>query len=484
MVTLPEDDFSNTFPLGINGSHKPACQFKIQQKYLEASEYLNEQFEAVRDKVIAVLVEYLEAFKAYAANNIVFDYINVITGNAYDQLLLVWNRWRHEARTDLDTLERITFSLADWAEELLKERNYLRDELYVWEPEDYGKVEYSLPLPLKWKSFIDPPDWHPITRIFLKQSPAMAAERTLFEGVHTLAIGLGAFNMQGSMMPPFTGTATIFGQHVTTFDLHHYHFLGSCTYLLAKDFVGNEFEVVGDYKREDHGSIHLHSLTVRGPNMEVVLYVDGTIVIRNPGSAETQCRGDFCAVKMDDMFVTCNRQTRGCSITVSGKYFGRISGLLGNYNYEPSDDQVGPDGSRARHAAEMGRMWALSSDTCYQGNQVISVRNLHEAEEVDLCRRIFLSSSSPLSYCFVEVDPRPYFQHCIKDHGQADFGLSLYNTPCDAVAAYRTQCSSREIHLSVPDECQEESSNYERSEHQAAQRAKELWARISFDDKL
>lgn len=280
-------------------------------------------------------------------------------------------------------------------------------------------------------------------------------KRAVFEGMHNLATGWGAFHLHGSLTPPFTATATIFGQHVTTFDLRHYQFLGSCTYLLTRDFVDNDFEVIGDYQRSDVGAISLNSLKVRARDTEVTLNVDGSYIVTKPGTAEMYFGGDYCAMKMDDLFVTCNKVAGGCSITVSGKYFGRLAGLLGNYNYEPSDDQVGPDGSRARHAAELGRMWAVSSDTCFQGNQVIQVKDLSEAEDIDDCWKLFLQSSSPYSSCFHHVDPRPYFDHCVRDQSQPDFGQNLYNSPCDAVAAYRTQCSSEGVHLPPLDDCQE-----------------------------
>ncbi|XP_066981093.1 uncharacterized protein [Macrobrachium rosenbergii] len=428
--------------------------------------FINENLDLVKEKILAAFneiaglaTEQLEALKSSVAGNVAFEYINAVAGNVYEQVVMIWNRWKHEERKDLDAIERFAFSVADTAEKFLQSKNYLLDELYVWKPEDYGRVEYNQLLPVEWNSFLEPPQWHPITRIFYKESPVSAARRSLYEGMASVASGWEAFNMRGSMTPPFTATATIFGHHVTTFDLHHFQFLGSCTYLLAKDFGGKEFEIIGNYQRSDEGHITLRTLLVRTPDSEITLFVKGEYEVKQLGSAEVYSGREYNGLRMDDLFVTCSKVTKGCAITVSGKYFGRLGGVLGNYNYEPSDDFVGPDRSRARHPAELGRMWAVSPETCYQGNQIINVKDLQSAEDVDSCWHLFLSSSSPFSSCFYRIDPRPYFDHCIKGQNQPDFGKNVEKSPCDAVAAYRTQCSSIGLHIPTVDECQEGTSS-------------------------
>ena len=44
----------------------------------------------------------------------------------------------------------------------------------------------------------------------------------------------------------------------------------------------------------------------------------------------------------------------------------RVAGLLGNYNYEPSDDSKGPDGSKAVDGNDIANNWAVSPGTCHQ----------------------------------------------------------------------------------------------------------------------
>ena len=63
---------------------------------------------------------------------------------------------------------------------------------------------------------------------------------------------------------------------MTTFDFEHYQFLGSCSYLLAKDFEGGDFEVFGVYEAEA-GATRLKSVVVHVENSDVTLSVDGTV---------------------------------------------------------------------------------------------------------------------------------------------------------------------------------------------------------------
>lgn len=71
------------------------------------------------------------------------------------------------------------------------------------------------------------------------------------------------------------------GQHVRTFDGHHHQFLGSCSYLLAKDFDGEDFEIIGVYQsglEAGRGGVAgLEAVRVHGPKADVTIHVSGTV---------------------------------------------------------------------------------------------------------------------------------------------------------------------------------------------------------------
>ncbi|ROT74762.1 hypothetical protein C7M84_006716 [Penaeus vannamei] len=256
----------------------------------------------------------------------------------------------------------------------------------------------------------------------------------------------------------FTATATVMGQHVTTFDLHHYEFLGPCSYLLTKDFIDGDFEVVGVYESEA-GEVRLESVLIRAPGTDVTLRVDGTV----------ESAGGRAELRTNDLEVICSHEFQGCSITVTSKYFGRLGGMLGNFNYEPSDDQQGPDGARVGSVGGLARLWAVSTQACYQANQATRVLALDGAAGVDECQRLFLgANSSPFATCFSSVDPRPYFWHCVNDRNRPVQRQGAGERSCDAAESYRVMCATEGRPLPVLDACLGRGTSEDPSEDQVS----------------
>lgn len=44
--------------------------------------------------------------------------------------------------------------------------------------------------------------------------------------------------------------AFLTGQHVKTFDDRHYEFLGTCSYVLARDIIDRSFTIIKDYEKD------------------------------------------------------------------------------------------------------------------------------------------------------------------------------------------------------------------------------------------
>lgn len=65
-------------------------------------------------------------------------------------------------------------------------------------------------------------------------------------------------------MDPFAAQAMIIGaQHFRTFDGHHFEFAGSCTYLVARDFVRNHFAILIKYNNNGNNTRMMsHTLIV------------------------------------------------------------------------------------------------------------------------------------------------------------------------------------------------------------------------------
>lgn len=411
---------------------------------------------AQADEAVRALREKHRVFKEHSTGNILLDYFNAVTADALDRVILTWEDWRAREYEVLDRLQRIFVSFVDGFKNIAPTILSLTDEdspAIIFEPKKRGRIVYNQHLPVPWNSFLEGPQWFRLVNIFEEESPAAESRRKLAQGMDTLYSTFEALLLPGSLIPPFTATATVYGQQITTFDLLHYQFLGTCTYLMTKDFVGGDFEVIGDYTRSDNGLVELTSMTIRAQGADVTINVDGTFEARNLGDAQVHTDENFVAFKQGNLLVSCNSVSRGCSVTVGSKYFGRLAGLFGNYNFEPSDDSVGPDGKKREAGNDIANSWSVAPYPCYQENQVVAVERLSQVSNFGNCHELFLRSESPLSRCFLRIDPRPYFWHCVRDMRRPSYGDEGRNTPCHASDAYRTACAERNIHMPALFQC-------------------------------
>ncbi|KAK7076908.1 hypothetical protein SK128_015888 [Halocaridina rubra] len=406
------------------------------------------------DQLVHYLRQKYYNLQNYARGNLLFDYFEAVTGNAIDRVFETWQNWRAQEAQILNMFQRVFFAIIDFTKKLIQEESDTESGL-IFDLKTRGKIIYSQYLPVPWNSFLEGPQWYRFVNIFQEDDPILKSKRKLAEGFDHVNSVFDRLAIPGSLFPPYTATATIFGQHVTTFDLHHYQFLGSCTYLLAKDFVDGDFEIIGDYGRVETGAVHLESVVVRANTASVTLHVNGTLDVSNIGNAEVHTGENTVAFKTSYLFVMCNKVSRGCSVTVHRKYFGKLAGMFGNYNHEPSDDSEGPDGSRVENGEDIANQWAVSSGTCYQQNLVKKVKNLSQISNFERCLDLYLRDKSPFSKCFLTIDPRPYFWQCVRDLERPDFGQEGRNTPCQSAYAYRTQCASHFIQTQPAAECTE-----------------------------
>ncbi|XP_069195725.1 uncharacterized protein [Procambarus clarkii] len=408
-----------------------------------------------RDILQLIQVASLRNFKKYQSDNLLLNYINIAAGNVYERVVAGWHRWREEMLHNLALLELTFLALVDAGRRLQGDAHTFKEEPFIFGPKD-GRIIINQRLPVSWRSFLEPPQWYTLTDLFQEESVIDEVQRLLAEGVDEAEGAWEVLGQPGALSPPFAATATIMGQHITTFDLHHYQFLGSCSYLLTRDFIGGDFTVIGVYESEG-GRVRLGSVVVHTHSATVTLHLNGT-VDASQAAAQTFTSGERCGVKLGDLLVTCSKVYQGCSITVSGRYFGRLAGLLGNYNYEPSDDARGPGGARAYNVANLASRWAVSSSPCYQANQAVQVKELSEAEGVDECAHLFLrEEDSPFRSCFSLVNPEPYFWHCINtftQRGVADEEEEEEEAACQAAMSYRTQCLAQGVYLPAPHYCQ------------------------------
>lgn len=248
-------------------------------------------------------------------------------------------------------------------------------------------------------------------------------------------------------------------QHYRTFDGFHFEFAGECSYLLAKDFLNDNFAVLINYAR-DGQRVSKKSITVltEGERFEIssdYKITKGGSKIELPieiGETTLRREGHVIIVENDNGFkVSCNLAYDQCVTEVTGDYFGKTGGLLGTYDYEDQLDLMTPDRKITTDAAAFAKEWEVGAGRCR------SQRNLAESAVTDprakdICANYFEKDDSPLRSCFKMVDPKPYMKICLHDMNAA-MAEEMEERICSAAAAYRAECQEYGVPLDMPRVC-------------------------------
>ncbi|KAL3871450.1 hypothetical protein ACJMK2_039447 [Sinanodonta woodiana] len=167
-------------------------------------------------------------------------------------------------------------------------------------------------------------------------------------------------------LPPYKGQATLEGSQITTFDGKTYTLSSSCTFILARDFKNGNFSIILKNDNEKEIIIIFQGKTIemlKGGKILVdaepkdMPYRYNNVLISTDGSmvtldAKNNFRVDYSTLL--DRYV----------FTMSGWYFGKIAGLLGSYDNEPSNDFITSFGKVIDDERRFSSTWDVGSGSC------------------------------------------------------------------------------------------------------------------------
>uniref|UniRef100_A0A8C0UXR3 VWFD domain-containing protein n=1 Tax=Cyanistes caeruleus TaxID=156563 RepID=A0A8C0UXR3_CYACU len=252
----------------------------------------------------------------------------------------------------------------------------------------------------------------------------------------------------------FTGRASCSASgdpHYNTFDHKVHNFMGNCTYTLSKVCTVSESLPYFDVSttNEHRGAntkvsyvksllvvvgvptaIHLLSqlaVQVNGRRMNLPVFIKKKISI--------QSSGGYVLLETDFGLWVRYDGNHYAEVSVPSNYSGLLCGLCGNYNGDPNDDNIKPNGDIASGSTDLGESWLVPE------NNTMYVKSFHHMAFADV---FFLSFSiSSLIYtgifkdCHTKVPPQNFFENCVYDMcftgGQATslcYGLQAYAELC------------------------------------------------------
>ncbi|XP_062299212.1 alpha-tectorin-like [Scomber scombrus] len=263
-------------------------------------------------------------------------------------------------------------------------------------------------------------------------------------------------------------TCTVWGDpHYITFDGALAHFQGTCSYIITESVSHStnetEFQVeaINNHRGNNHVSFvsavnillsnHPERAYVRiGPNKRVKVN-DAEVSL--PTTAGTLARvlrqGSYVVVDAGELIVQFDGRST-LLVRIGQNRENRVTGMCGNFNSDPADDKVLPNGTLAQNDNEFGHSWkANTSQPSCGSTDDRSGDGLNDCpfreQYSELCS-VITNSSGPFSACHLHSDPQPFFSSCVYD-------LCLY-TPangmlCSAVSAYERTCSV--LGLNIPE---------------------------------
>ncbi|XP_067236751.1 uncharacterized protein [Chanodichthys erythropterus] len=250
------------------------------------------------------------------------------------------------------------------------------------------------------------------------------------------------------------GVCTIYGSgHYKTFDQQRFGFRGDCSYIAAQDKCGNKTE-------------KFHVITENIPcgttgttcSKAVVIILGKTVLELSDRTVKVSYTtsgpqinyiqrkiGMYLVIDTDiGLTVLWDRKTT-VHIILQPQHMGEVCGLCGNFNGNGKDDFTTQGSLQTTNLMEFVDSWKVLSrcpdsapdfDPCFETpNRVAWAK-----------RECSIIVEDKFRNCSNKVDPKPYYENCVKDSCACDTGGDC-ECLCTAVAAYAQACNEAGVYV-------------------------------------
>ncbi|XP_077112444.1 IgGFc-binding protein-like [Ranitomeya variabilis] len=251
--------------------------------------------------------------------------------------------------------------------------------------------------------------------------------------------------------------------HFRTWDKKYFDFMGTCMYNFAMvcGDVGDLPKFTVRIKNDNRGNVRVsyvgqvtmisdpHTITIRKGEfgrvrvdnalrqLPIVL-LNGTLVLFQSGNTVVVQLGNDMQLLYDWNHYLLMELTR--------RYAGKMCGMCGNYNQDPTDDFQTPEKTLAPNAIAFGASWTVEDNTvcwndCRGPCLSCPPNSAAKYSSVDYCGLIS-KDDGPFSDCHTVVDPKMYLENCVFD---VCVNGGFKKILCDAVQAYAETCQRAEV---------------------------------------
>ncbi|XP_074733517.1 IgGFc-binding protein-like [Strix uralensis] len=243
--------------------------------------------------------------------------------------------------------------------------------------------------------------------------------------------------------------------HYNTFDHRVHHFMGNCTYTLSKVCNVTErlpyFDVsttnehrgantkvsyVKSVQVEVYGNqislLKNKKVNVNGSRMNLPVFIEKKISI--------QSSGGYVLLETDFGLWVRYDGNHYAEVSVPSSYRGLLCGLCGgNYNGDPNDDNIKPNGDIASGSTDFGQSWLVPENNtiCSSGTEEQCDPVLESEAKKNTACGMITDPTGIFKDCHTKVPPENFFENCVYDvcftGGQATslcYGLQAYAESC------------------------------------------------------
>ncbi|XP_026578053.1 zonadhesin-like, partial [Pseudonaja textilis] len=245
--------------------------------------------------------------------------------------------------------------------------------------------------------------------------------------------------------------------HYTTFDGRVHHFMGNCTYTLAKLCTNSTkgLEAFDVSTTNEHrgsnlavsyvNSVHVavygsrvsllknRKVNVNSTRKNLPVYVGGNRIV-------VQLSGGYVILKTDFGLSVRFDGNQYVEVAVPSEYQGQLCGLCGNFNGDPGDDNLKPDGQPAGDSTHLGNSWLVpdNSGVCSGPSESCDPKLEEEIRRNSACRLI-TDPTGPFRQCHAVVDPTHFLENCIYD---VCLTQGQQTSVCHGLQAYAASCAN------------------------------------------
>ncbi|KAJ6650352.1 hypothetical protein lerEdw1_011909 [Lerista edwardsae] len=256
--------------------------------------------------------------------------------------------------------------------------------------------------------------------------------------------------------------------HYYTFDSETHHFMGVCTYTLAKVCANAtglppfNIEAKNEHRGDPSVSYVQRVLVeVYGQRVEILKGSPSRVLVnkvwttlpveRLGGALAVRRSGRYVALETDFRLRVSYDADHAVEIRLPSSYFNRTCGLCGNFNGRRQDDSLMPNGQQAQTSAQLGRSWQVPG--AEHDDPSCEAPDASEPPTTGPCPPLYGTEAfcglltggrGPFAACHSALSPTGFFESCVFDLCAGGGSAQLL---CSSLEGYADACQGAGVDL-------------------------------------